>query len=496
MNQIKIDLARTSGNVSRNIFGGFIEHLYRCVYGGIYEPGSPLADKNGLRTDVLAALRKMQMPIIRYPGGNFVSSYRWRDGVGPREERPARTDLAWAVTGSNHFGTNEFIHFCRELNAEPYLAVNCGDGDMREACDWVEYCNGTNDTALVKLRRKHGFEQPHKVKYWGIGNEIDGSWQIGYKTPQEYARAVTEFGKAMKRVDRDIKLVAVGVSHWPGDIVERIQLLLEQAGNIIDYLSLHMYVGNFKNDFADYMTLSELFEERLSACEGLIRAVSLDRGIRHPIAIAIDEWNVWYRTYPRVEDPSSLSRIPSDGEEVYNLEDVLVIAMYLNSFIRHAHSVKMANFSELVNVFGAILTRLDGLVLQTIFYPFELYSRTCGQTALDIFWQGETFAGGKHTGIRTLDVSATLNEQKKQLILYAVNRSQTEAMETTVSLSSGRFSGKVHVTVINGPDIKAENTFETPNKVGIRESVVKAEGQSLRYTFEPHSVTALICDIS
>lgn len=495
MNYIRIDLERTLGNVSRNIFGGFAEHLYRCIYGGIYEPGSPLADKYGFRTDVIAAIRSLQMPIIRYPGGNFVSSYRWRDGVGPLKERPARTDMAWRVMEPNHFGTNEFVRFCRELNAEPYLTVNCGDGDMREACDWVEYCNGTWDTALVQLRRRHGFEEPHKVKYWSIGNEVDGSWQIGYKTPQEYARAFTEFGKAMRRIDPDIKLVAATISLWTGDIVERTQLLLEQASELIDYLSLHWYVGNKKNDFAAYMTLSELFEERLSACEGLIRAMRLSRGVRRHIAIAVDEWNIWYRTFPRDISPT-LVRIPNDGEEVYNLEDALVIAMNLNAFIRHAYSVGMANLSEIVNVFAPILTRPDGLVRQTIFYPFELYSRTCGQAALDVFWQGDTFAGGKYTGIRMLDVAATLNEQQKQLVLYVVNRSQTEPMETMVSLYSGRFRGNVRAFVVNGPDIKAENTFETPNTVGTRESVINAEGESLNYTFEPHSVTALVCSVS
>ena len=224
MNQIKIDPERTLGDIERNIFGGFAEHLGRCIYGGIYDPDSPLADEDGLRSDLRAAFQRLNMPIVRYPGGNFVSGYRWMDGIGPRQERPGRHDLAWNAVESNQFGTNEFIQFCRKLNIEPYLCVNCGDGDMREARDWVEYCNGTGDSALVKLRREHGFEEPHKVKYWGIGNEVDGPFQIGYKTAQEYARAFTEFGKVMKRVDPDIKLIASAVSLWSGDIVERGQL--------------------------------------------------------------------------------------------------------------------------------------------------------------------------------------------------------------------------------------------------------------------------------
>lgn len=484
MNEIRVDLERTLGEIDRNIFGGFAEHLGRCIYGGIFEPDSPFADENGMRKDVIAALKRLRMPVIRYPGGNFASGYRWMDGVGPVENRPARSDLAWRATESNRFGTNEFVQFCRALDTEPYLVVNCGDGDMREAADWVAYCNGTAKTALGKLRGEHGFEEPHRVKYWGIGNEVDGSWQIGYKTAQEYARAFTEFGKVMKWVDRDIKLVAAAVSLWTGDFIERGQLLLEQAGNIIDYMALHWYVGNRGNDFAAYMTLSELFEKRITAYEGLIRAMRLERKIERPIAIAVDEWNVWYRARPY------------NNEEVYNLEDALVVAMHFNAFIRHAYSVRMANIAQIVNVLAPILTRPDGLVLQTIYYPFELYSRTCGQTALDVWWQGETFAGGEYTGIRILDVSATLDEQRKQLVLYVVNRSQTEGAETTITLTAGQFTGGVQASAVNGPDIKTENTFDAPNQVGVQQSTLSANGQSLSCTFEPHSVTVLVCDIA
>jgi len=496
MNQIKIDLERTLGNIDRNVFGGFAEHVLRVIYGGIYDPDSPLADEDGLRSDVQVALRRLNFSNMRYPGGNFASGYRWMDGVGPRQERPSRRELAWSAIESNQFGTNEFIRFCRKLDMRPYLCANCGDGDMREAADWVEYCNGTGDTSLARLRRQHGFEDPHKVKYWSIGNEVDGPGQVGYKTAQEYARAVAEFGKVMKRVDPDIKLIAATVCRWADDIVERGQLILEHAGHLVDYLALHWYLANPKNDFRGYMTVSELFEERLSAYEGLIRAVRLERGIERPIAIAVDEWNVWKHA-PSID-------------WFQNLEDALVIAMNLNAFIRHAKSVKIANLSQIVNRRSPILTRPDGLVLQTIFYPFELYSRTCGRQALDVLWSGETFAGTyvgreragayethrEYTGVRVLDVTATLDEPRKQLVVYVVNRSQTEVMETMISLADGQFVGSVQASVVNGPDIKTENTFEKPNQVGIRETTLEASGKSLTYSFEPHSVTALVCAIS
>jgi len=502
MNHIKIDLERTLGDIDRNIFGGFAEHLGRCIYGGIYDPDSLLADEDGLRTDVQAALQRLGMPVVRYPGGNFASGYRWMDGIGPWNERPSRHDLAWNAFDSNQFGTNEFIRFCRKLNIEPYLCTNCGDGNMREAADWVEYCNGTGGSVLVKLRREHGFEEPHKVKYWGIGNEVDGPWQIGYKAPQEYARAVTEFGKVMKRVDPDIKLAAsaaciwedkIGVHSWPvqflkNEWVERGQLMLEQARDLIDYMALHWYAHNEANDYNGYMALSELYEERLRAYEGLIRAVRLERGIKHPIYITVDEWGISLGGSPALASPGC--------RLFYNLEDALVIAMNLNAFIRHAYSVRMANIAQIVNVLAPILTRQDGLLLQTIFYPFELYRRTCGQQALDVFWEGKTFSGGEYTGIRVLDVIATLDESHKQLVVYAVNRSQTETMETTISLADGQFTGSVQASVVNGPDIKAENTFEKPNQVGTRETTLEASGKSLTYMFEPHSVTALVCAVS
>ena len=490
MNRIRIDPERVIGTIDRNIFGGFAEHLGRCIYGGIYEPGSPLADKKGFRTDILNALKQLNIAVVRYPGGNFASGYRWRDGVGPVSGRPARTDLAWNNIETNHFGTNEFIEFCRKLKTEPYLVVNCGDGDMREARDWVEYCNGTRDTALVKLRGEHGYPKPHGVKYWGVGNEVDGHWQIGYKTPEEYARAFTEFGKVMKWVDPNIKLVASAISDWKGSLVERTRLLLEQAGDLIDYLSLHWYVGNTAADFAAYMAVSELLEERLSVYEGLVRAVSFERQIKRPIYIAVDEWNVWYRTFPEeVREKTKL-------EEIYNLEDALVTAIQLNAFIRHARLVKMANIAQIVNVIAPVFTRPDGFVLQTIFYPFELYSRTCGNLALDPWWEGDTFSGGIYKGVRTLDVSATLHEANKQVILYAVNRSESQAMETSIQLINGEFTSNVTAFVINAPDIKAENTFKSPNKTQIKESKHKARGRTMEYTFEPHSVTAFVCSIS
>ena len=401
---------------------------------------------------------------------------------------------------------------------------------MREAADWVEYCNGTGDTALVKLRREHGFDAPHKVKYWGVGNEVDSPGQIGTKTPQEYARAYTEYSKVMKRVDPEIKLIASAACRWEDfpqsraypepkpEWVERAQLMLEQAGDRIDYMAIHRYAHTYDTDpYEDFMACAEAFNERLSAYEGLIRAVSLERGIKHNIGIAVDEWGVMRR--PRnvnrdvpvslTRDEGGVMRLPFDQNSVrshgkrmpVNMEDAMVTAMHLNAFIRHAYSVRMANFTPMPTALVKHLKNSeDRVLLDSIFYPFELYSRTCGRLALDVFWSGDTYAGTyrnrAYAGIRTLDVSATLDQDRKQLVVYVVNQNKDQALETNIALNSGEFAGSVQVSVINGSDTTAENTEEKPDQVGVKGAIIKVSGKSFTYSFEPHSVTALVCDVS
>jgi alpha-N-arabinofuranosidase len=327
------------------------------------------------------------------------------------------------------------------------------------------------------------------VKYWGIGNEVDGHWQIGAKTPEEYARAFREFAKVMKWVDPTIKLTAAVTSDWSSDIVSRAGLLLEQAGQLIDYLGIHWYVGNPTNNFAHYMAISEQIEDRLSAYEGLIRMLRLQLKLAKPIAISVDEWNVWYRKRSDAGDFSNTL------EEIYNLEDALAVGIQMNAFIRHAASVRMANLAQIVNVIAPIFIGPDGIFLQPTFFPFELYSNTCGTAALDVFWQGDTFSTALHTGIRTLDVAATLDESLKQLTLHVVNRSETKALETAISVGEGVLAGPVQAYVVNGPDIKSENSFDHPNTVGVSRTSLNGERKGFTYTFEPHSVTVLVCSL-
>jgi len=529
LNHIKIDLERIVSDIDRNVFGGTMELGYSDPRYEYLDVGDlSYADKKALREDIRVALERLNLSNIRFPGGNFASGYRWIDGVGPREKRPTRHDLAFDCIVQNHYGTNEFIRFCRAFNIEPYLTVNCGDSNMREAADWVEYCNGVGNTTLANLRREHGFIEPHKVQYWGVGNEVDSPGQIGYKTPKEYARAFTEFGKVMKRVDPDIKLIASGVCSWEDnplgpqflykktEWVERAQLILEQAGDLIDYMSIHRYTYPRDDDsFEDYMAFAANLNEHLDAYEGIIHAVSLEKGIKHLIGVAVDEWFAMrvpadlHRDRPITItrdklgitrlDTGEAKRSPRRDWFRINLEASLATALYLNTFIRHAYSVRMANFCAPMPMSLGLRGIGNPVILPTIFYPFELYSRTCGQLSLDVFWYGDTFSGKykdrSYTGLRTLDVAATLDKSIRRLVIYVVNQSKKDAMETKISLDRGQFAGSIHVSVINGPDIKAENTREEPNQVGVREAKIDISGKSLIYTFEPHSVTALVCAV-
>jgi alpha-L-arabinofuranosidase len=500
LNQITIDPNRRLGDIDRTLFGGFVEHLGRCVYGGIHEPGSALADEFGLRSDVRAAIERLRLSTVRYPGGNFVSGYRWRDGVGPAAERPVRMDLAWGSVEPNTFGTNEFIRFCRTIGVEPYLVVNAGDGDLREARDWVEYCNGSPATELGRLRGVHGYPEPHGVRYWGVGNEVDGLWQIGAKTASEYARTYREFAKAMRATDPSIRLVASATSDWEIDVVERAQALVEEAGDLIDYMSIHWYVGNPSGDPDAYLATSELIEDRLRAYEGLMRGLTLGstgrrlerNGSRIPVPLAVDEWNVWYRTMgDRMGTPPHLL------EEVYDLADALVVAMHLNAFIRHAGTVRMANLAQLVNVIAPIVTTPEGLVLQTIFHPFELFSRTTGSVAIDAWWDGDTFDGGRYIAVRTLDVSASLEPSTGRLAVNVINRG-AEPAETSIRFGGGWTGGPIEISTVSGSGLAAENSHARPDAVATTNRRVDASPSPagvFSFEFEPWSLTVLILSL-
>jgi alpha-N-arabinofuranosidase len=487
---ISIDLARKAGTIDRKIYGGFVEHLGRCIYGGIYEEGSPLSDEHGFRKDVMEAVRGLQMPLLRWPGGNFVSAYHWTDGIGPVEMRPRQMELAWHSVESNRFGSDEFMEYCRVMNIEPYLCVNMGTGTMDEARAWVEYCNGTGDTYWANLRRQNGHDEPYNVKYWGLGNEMWGEWQVGALSPEEYVKKAREFAKVMKWTDPSIKLVGCGsngYSDWD-------KVVIDGLARYMDYYSLHIYTGS--DDYDNNVLSPALADFAIRTSQALIERARYNQGIEHPISIAYDEWNVWYRQ----RSPESML------EERYNLADALAVAAYLNVFIRRSDAVKIANLAQLVNVIAPIVTSKEGLFLQTIYHPLRLYAEQMQDVVLDVHVEGPQVSlsaendasdwGQKIARLgpfQQLDAVATVNEAGSVLTLAVINRDKEQAYATCIELCSASRIREGVAYEVNGPQPESQNSFALPDLVAIQECPVELSSTEriLSYTFPAHSLTML-----
>lgn len=490
MATISLNLARKTGIIDRKIYGGFVEHLGRCIYGGIYEEGSPLSDEHGFRKDVMDAVRTLQLPILRWPGGNFVSAYHWTDGVGPVEKRPRQMELAWHSVESNHFGTDEFMEYCRVMGIEPYLCVNMGSGSMDEARAWVEYCNGTGDTYWANLRRQHGHAEPYGVKYWGLGNEMWGDWQVGALSPEDYVKKAREFAKVMKLTDPTIKLVGCGSNGWSN--WDRI--VIEGLAPFMDYYSLHIYTGS--HDYYSNVMAPALADFAVRTSQALIERARYLQGLEHPIAIAYDEWNVWFRE--RAEEGML--------EERYTLADALAVAAYLNTFIRHSNAVKIANLAQLVNVIAPIVTSKEGLFLQTIYFPLRLYVEQMQEVVLDIHvespevpltpqneqsgWNQKVARLGP---FQQLDAVATCDPAGSILTLAVINRDQEQAHTTTIQFADATVVSKGTIYEVNGPHTESQNSFAQPSVVTTqeRELDLTQTDRSLTYTFPAHSLTVL-----
>jgi len=481
--RIKVDTERVIGDIDPKIYGNFIEHLGRCIQGGVFDESSPLSDANGFRKDVLAAAKDLKVSILRWPGGNFSSNYHWMDGIGPRDSRPPRLEMAWGTVEDNRFGTHEFMKYVETLGAEPYVCVNLGTGTWTEAQQWVEYCNSPLDTAMTRLRKQNGRTEPWKVTYWGLGNEIDGPWQMGHRSAEDYGKFALEAAKLMKLTDPNVKLVAAGSSNFgPGsDWTGWNRTVLEYLKNYADYLALHMYVGNPQNDYGDFVASSLELASRLKTAEGIIDAAL--SGVRNrKIHIAWDEWNVWYRA--RGEGQRGRRIL----EEHYNLEDALVVATFLNTFVNHAHLVKIANMAQLVNVIAPIFTNEHGLFLQTIYYPLQLFANNTRGRALELFVDSPKYSSRRFDDIPYLDVSAA--DDNGSLVLNVVNRHKDQAIQTEFELQDKQFSGGAEAIEVTGTDIKAENNFDgAPVKPARRPAA--AQGKKLTYSFPPHSYTMI-----
>ncbi len=482
MATITIDIRRRVDAIDPNIYGNFIEHLGRCIYGGIYEPESTLSDERGFRMDVMDAVRQLKVPILRWPGGNFVSGYHWMDGIGPKENRPRKMELAWHTVETNQFGTDEFIEYCRTVSTAPFICVNMGNGTMDEAQNWVEYCNGTQDTYYANLRRQSGHDEPYNVKYWGLGNEVSGHWQIGHKEPEEYANAALEFAKVMKWVDKDIKLIACGSCMQNASDMNFNRVVVEKLTDIADYLSIHIYVNNREDNYYEYMGTSEHIEKYIRAVRGIIDGAIYHSRHGKRMKIAFDEWNAT----PSFPHGHAL-------HERYTLEDALVVGMFLNAFIRHADAIKMANMAQLVNILPPIFTSPEDMFLQTIFYPLELYTCENGNISLDCWCECDEFETHKYGKVPYLDVSASFDETKRRISINVINRHLTDNIPVTIENQHGHLADKGVLFEINGEDIKTVNDFGAKENVLTKKREIAVPSNKFTMECEPHSISMVQC---
>lgn len=468
--RLNVDVGRTVSTIDRNLFGSFLEHLGRAIYGGIYEPGSPLADSNGYRKDVLQQIKGLGVPIIRYPGGNFVSGYHWLDGVGPKKDRPRVLDRAWNSIETNQFGTNEFITWAREAGTEPLIGTNLGTGTPEMASALVEYCNLEKGTKWSDLRRSHGYEQPHNIKHWCLGNEMDGPWQIGHIPATEYGIKARDAALQMRAVDPSIKLVACGSSGpFIPTYLEWDRQTLEVCYDLVDGLSLHRYIGNTNEEtggestkfVAMNLSMERQIEEAVAVCD-------MVRGHKHSpksLWLSFDEWNVWYRARSGKDVNGERQVAPHLLEEIYNLEDALLVGGMLNTLIRHSDRVRIACLAQLVNVIAPIMTNNSGLYRQTIFYPYSWALYHIRGNALDLVPESPTYEVSGLGQVAYFDVSGSFDPATRTATLLILNRDLEKARELEVHWQNSAPTRILASQVLTGSDLKAVNGFDAPTRV-------------------------------
>ena len=505
--RLRIDPRRVLGRRDSRIYGHFIEHFHRQIYGGIYDPGSPLSDARGLRTDVIAALRDIGLPVLRWPGGCFVSAYHWKDGIGP--DRQAVFDKAWRVEEPNLFGTDEFIRFCREVRAEPYICTNAGTGTGEEMSDWVEYCNLPTGGRWARARAANGSPEPYGVKYWSIGNENYLTGEMGSKTLEEWGPYVREAAKMMRRVDPTIEIFAACVGR---DRVHRTSTaefdwnvrLLQEAGEHIDWVSIHGYwdrinrvtVTEEVSPYEACAVLSTQIEERILLMKHLLGAM----GFLGKIRIAFDEWNLRSWNHPNMgshDERDYLSpRDANDRNRLYTMADAIFAASFLNQCLRHCDVVGMANFSPVVNTRGVVFTHPEGIVLRPTYFVFQLYTRYLGDRIVDSWLDAmprlEVNHGGAVVSIEAVDAVATLAPSSAAIAVAFVNRDPKRAVALEVEVVGAAPPAGARLRTLAGDDKDAYNDVECPDNVGVKtgESTLGPDG-SVTVTLPPHSVSVL-----
>jgi alpha-N-arabinofuranosidase len=487
VHRIVVSPRRAIGTVDRGIFGGFVEHLGRCVYGGLYDEDSSLSDEHGFRRDVLDLLRELRVSVLRWPGGNFVSNYHWTDGIGPRDERPARLELAWGDVESNRFGTDEFLHYCAELDADPYICLNMGTGTLSEALAWIEYCNATADTAWANRRRANGHQRPHGVRYWALGNEMYGDWQVGAMSAREYVAEATRWARAIRMVDPDAVLVSCGKDGWDDWDREVIDGLV----SLVDLHSVHIYTGS--PDYWTNVLQPHQAERAIRSTRALIQRAAYTQKVRRPPRIAYDEWNVWYR-----EASAPL-------EERYDISDALAVGTYLNIFVRNSDWVAMANIAQSVNVIAPIVTTPETVAVQPIYYPILLHAQAALDLSVDTYVDGGTIditEGESKWPHRIadlgpftlLDAAATTSVARDRLAVTVVNRAEHDVTAELV-LTDGRFAGPVRLRTMTAERDAGARVLPDVSAATLDEATERADGPRVVLTLPAKSFTAVQADL-
>lgn len=448
------------GEIDKRIYGSFVEHLGRAVYGGLYEPTHETADENGFRNDVLDLVKNIDVPIVRYPGGNFVSGYNWEDGIGDKAKRPKKQELAWTSIETNEVGIDEFQKWAKLANTEINMAVNLGTRGPTDAQNLVEYCNSDRDTYYANLRKNNGFEKPFNIKTWCLGNEMDGHWQIGHKTAEEYGRIAAESAKLMKRTDPNIELVVCGSSNNNTPTFGKWDLtVLEHTYEHVDYISLHQYYGNFNNNTADFLGNSIQMDAFIKSVAAICDAVKAQKHSKKQVNLSFDEWNVWYHSNGKKCDNWQIA--PPLLEDIYNFEDALLVGCMLMTLQNNCDRVKIACLAQLVNVIAPIMTETGGDAwAQTIYYPYMYASKYGRGRTLRSVITCDKYISSTGLEIPYVEASVILNEDKREIIVFAVNRALEDVVEMQLDLQDfGEISIAEHIELY-ADDLKAINTKE------------------------------------
>ncbi len=482
---IKIDIDRTIAEIDPRIYGVFMEPIhfngkrlglpdsveFNTLYGNLYDPSSSLADEYGFRKDYIEAMKELKISNIRWPGGNFLMAYNWKDGIGPKAHRPVRINMAWGGLETNQVGTDEWLQLNKSIGSENVICVNLGLGTIADAAQWVEYCNYKSGTYYADLRKANGHEQPYGVKLWGLGNEVDGTpWELGHKNADDYIETAREAAKAMKSVDNSIKLVASGSSYYEpsGKWVEWNNKVVAGLGDKIDYLSIHRYwegdgPGYYNNMGGGAMD----FEDKIKLTAGQIQSAKAMKNFKNPIYIAVDEWGAFGR----------------------NFLNVLPIAQCLNSFVRHADVVKMANFTMLTSLLSNDPKK--GTFKSPLFYTFKLFSNNCIGKSVDTYVSCDTFSTVLYKGIPYLDVTTVYAKEGNAIFINVVNRHEDKSITANIINNAGGFSGKAEASVINVDDLKAAFEFDKQEQYKAVTKAVQIINNKLSYSFPPHSFTQI-----